>query len=349
MFKQIVATALPIVALTGCTGIEVSDGKNDLKGVPFYAKVPIATQDTIRATSELAVQLKISEVFEADEKSKVVRSTDVPFSGAIRLPDTPENRKVVDAVREALSGDPDVTYESTVVGAKKELENRLFPLVAVPVTEKTCAALDAPVFSNSWAVSMVADPKRLYIVTKQPFIGSSNTAFKFSGDGTMTEASAEVTNDTAKTLLALFPITAKLTKQWGLNPPDDEKAKIEIALAFKEYRLDGAAPTKKRLLFRKSVKVDVTISTVKTVYTLRRAQHLGQTEDLNSYLALRAGSAPLALCDGFSGANGVQLVSVASPGDQADDRKADKDAKAWQVQGSVMPPMTNSTGASGEK
>ena len=77
MFKKIIATAVPIVALTGCAGIEISDGKNDLKGIPFYAKVPVATQDVIRATSELSVQLKISEVFEADERIKVVRSTDV--------------------------------------------------------------------------------------------------------------------------------------------------------------------------------------------------------------------------------------------------------------------------------
>jgi hypothetical protein len=340
MLNRTAVIALPMLALAGCAGVVVSDGNKDLKGIPFYIKVPVATQDTIRAISEIAVQFKVSEILEVDGKSKVSRSTDAPSSGPIRMADTSPVRAILDAeVRKLNEGDPN--YDRTVRAVDQMVVSRLIPLTVVPVTEQTCGAQEVPVFVNSWSISMVADPKRYYIVTKQPLIGSSNTTFKFSPDGTLTDASADVTNDTAKALLALFPISAKLSNQWNITPPENgEKAAAEVELLFKGYR-DAARAGKKAIQIRKIVVVDATVSTVKTVYTLRKGQHLGQDADLNSYLTLRNSSAPLALCDGVRGVNGVQLISVGPPDEQADGKTPDKDAKAWQVHGVVTPPKGN--------
>jgi hypothetical protein len=344
MVARRILVVLVGVVVAGCAGLEVSDGSKKLDGLPFYVKVPVATQDTLRATSDLNVQLTISEVVEVEGKSKVIRSQSVLASGPLRIADSVQNRVTIDQVVAAIPDTRTSTFESTVSAANDQVTRRLVPLGSGPVTETTCSARQTDLVSNSWAIAMVADPKPHFITTKIPVMGSGTSTFKFSADGTLTDATSTVSDDTTKNLLGLFPITAKLTKQWGLAPESAAKAAADAELAFKLYKFDGPPTAIKppaTTNVTKSINVEVTVAAVKTVYALRKAQSLGGDADLNSYLTLKAKSAPLQLCQAFNGTDGVQLVSISTPGEQSGGKKADGESKAWQLQGSVTPPKAD--------
>jgi hypothetical protein len=72
------------------------------------------------------------------------------------------------------------------------------------------SSTQAKVLSNSWTLSMLVSPKPYYITNYQPLIGTATANYEFSPDGTLTKSSSTATDDTVKTLLSLFPITAKL-------------------------------------------------------------------------------------------------------------------------------------------
>lgn len=334
------------VALAGCAGLTVHDGKEELKGLPFYVKVPVATQDTLRATSELSIQLKVSEFIESDAKQVTLRSQGVLGSGPVQVPDTPATRKLIDDLIAAIPDDRKATYERTIRDISDRIEKDLVPKASGRITVADCTRA-ADVLSNSWSITMVADPKRHYITTKIPVMGSASSTFKLASDGTLTEAASQVTEDTTKTILGLLPITAKLTKQWGLGPEEPAKESADAEFAFKSFRFEPPPPGKpapKPTPLAKRINVEVTLTSIKTVYTLRKSHHFGDDPTLNTYLGLKANGAPLDMCKALRGEDGTQLVSVVTASEQSDSKKADAAAKAWQIQGSVTPPKPDGDG-----
>jgi hypothetical protein len=154
-------------------------------------------------------------------------------------------------------------------------------------------------------VGTIAGTRPYHIATKQPFIGSANSTFKFAEDGTMTEATANVTDDTAKTVLSWFPITAKLTEQWGLAAADNKTADAKALGEYRTYGLPLDRPRPQQL--RKIVNVDLTATTASMIYTLRKVVPVVDGESVRA-------REPLRLCDALKGSDGVELVSVAPAG-----------------------------------
>lgn len=74
--------------------------------------------------------------------------------------------------------------------------------------------LNAKPMSNGWETKMVIGSEPYYVTSQAPLFGSSNTTFKFNDEGALTDASSDVSDDTAKTLLGLLPIADKLAIQW---------------------------------------------------------------------------------------------------------------------------------------
>jgi len=340
--RRILATAaLLALAAAGCSSFDIADSAGTKQpGIPFYVKVPVATHETLHAMDQILVQFKVSEILQADEQRSIVNSTDVPAGDPLRLPDTTAIRTTLESLAAGIPRDR--PYAATVSHVQNAVNAVLVPLQDTPVSSATCALRPPRLVANGWSLGWMADPRPYYIETKQPFIGSANFAFKFAADGTMTEASAQVTDDTAKTVLSMIPVTSLLTKQWGLQPANDPSA-----TAANMYPLLNRAPDDRRpppAVLRKSVTVDLSRTTAATLYTLRQSTALGAVP-LQSYLALEASSRPLALCDGFLGANGVQLVSIVAPGGR-DSPKSGPDDSAWQLHGTVTPPKQAASQAS---
>ena len=97
-------TSLAICALlAGCAGITVTDGQKNLDGIPFYVKVPVATQTTLHATNEILVSFTVSQI--SATTGEATRSVTLAFGGPISLRDTEANRNALASVMEALPED----------------------------------------------------------------------------------------------------------------------------------------------------------------------------------------------------------------------------------------------------
>jgi hypothetical protein len=223
--------------------------------------------------------------------------------------------------------------------------NEMADLALSKKTQKTCSNMPPSMVSNSWSVTMLADTMPRYVVTKIPIMGSSTASFKFAPDGTMTESNVAVTDDTAKTLLALFPITAKLSKQWDVNVTDAEAKSAETARYAKKSAPPGVRALQKPRLSL-VVKLETLISYSGTLYTLRKLHRLPEGSPLDEYLKLKGQSAPLTLGQAMTGTDGVQLVSAAPQG--GDSGKPEK-SPAWQIQGTVTPPPQKTDDAAGQR
>ncbi len=313
------------VALAGCSSVQVykEGGAEAEKGIPFYIKIPVRTQETNLAERQLHLVVTVSQVLlQPGEAPKVLMSQDFPPSGPLRMGDTPAARAALDKFLVSIPEGATVTYEDTKAFLA---DDRIYKLVeAHPLLSPTpgnCAALQArlAVISNSWQNTMVVGPKVHYLTPKHPLFGTSSFDFEFGADGTLTKASGSVTDETAKTLLGLFPITAKLTKQWGLA---SEAAKSNALLSAKVRKT--LADSDSRLV----VRVEATTTAITKVYTLR-------SQSAVPTAAAEQAVAPLGICAALNG-NGAQLVSVADAGAQKGEKS--DDAASWKLQGTATPP-----------
>lgn len=302
--------------LLGCTNIEVfsksgeTSNKNEkLNGIPFYIKVPALTQDTKLLKNELSLQIDIT--YEVNGTKQV---THYPTLGPITLSNTKEARNlVVSSVEELVrkgkqEGWPLKKSEEEVMKVINILRSSSNPVAPMLV-------------SNTWGISMVVSPRQYYISNRVPLFGTASSSFKFSGDGTLTEATSAITDDTAKTLLGLFPISAKLSNQWSITKPAGAMA------------VPG------------TVQIDGRLTQAKTLYSLRQVTMIGTTgaESLACLLPTKS-MPPLVLENANDGTKNVQLVSIEV---QTDSAKPKGDSKIYQIQGSITPPETNQSSASG--
>jgi len=304
--------------MDGCANLEVygpSSGtppKVDqlLKGIPFYIKVPVLTQVTKLVSSELVVGIDLSLV----DAAGPFKAAHYPASGPLRIQDDPVVRKSVDDLMSQLlkkTASTRMSFEA----ASDEVSASLNRVKGLKQN------FDNPtLLSNIWSLSMVVGPQPHYITGKIPFIGSATSNFEFSADGTLTKASSTVTDDTAKTLLSLFPITAKLSDQWGL-PKDAAKTTSNVK---PEPAYD--------------VRIEITIVNVQTIYTLARIKEVPTGTAVASYLGQAAGDPPLILQEALAGKNGVQLISKEVVGARNDAGGVKSDSKAYQFEGTITPP-----------
>lgn len=326
-----------VFSLVGCAGVEVSDDKS-LKGIPFYVKVPVATHETVLNEGELVVSFVVSKIVQAGETIKVMHSTTLPYAGPLRIPEN--KRDELERALKKLPDQPSAVYENTVRDLSALLTTDIASLARPQTNEQTCANISTSTISNSWSVSMVADATPRYVVMKIPFMGSSSSSFKFAPDGTMTDSSVAVADDTAKTLLALFPIKEKLSKQWDVNETDAEsKSPGTTLFAQRVFPLVLDAKPKPPSL---AVRLETFVSYSKVLYTLRRVHRFAEGASLDDYLKLRGQTTPLTLCQAMSGTGGVQLVSVVPQGSESG--KPEK-SPAWQIQGTLTPPKTDDVAA----
>jgi hypothetical protein len=329
----------PAIALAGCAGVVVHEGGERRGGIPFYVKTPVAVQDTTLATSEVTVRVKVSEVAVREGKVAVMRFSELPAAGPLRVP---EEQRGLLRLDDLLKDNDKKPYDETVAKVIMRLD-ALRSLSARPADKARCGV--PAVVANSWALKMEVGPARHYIETRMPLIGSANTKFDFSADGTMTAASADIKNETASTLLALFPITEKLSKQWGLDSAGKD-AQAAAAQAIAGMRKADPKPRKdgKPPPTLVKVAIEITVSDVKTAYALRRVHHF-DNGNMNDYASLKQKSGPLSLCDAFDGKNETQLISIGPVGPQPPNGKPEDEAPAWQIRGSLTPPKSDGGGS----
>jgi hypothetical protein len=326
MRQTVPVLCLATLSIAGCAGVEVSEDKS-LKGIPFYVKVPVATQDTVLSAGELVVSFTVSEIAQAGAASKVLRSVTLPHAGALRIPEG--RRADLERILGKHLPDRSAVYENTLRDLSSII-NDIAALAPAQSGPQSCANIPTLPITNSWSVSMVADTVPRYVVTKIPIMGSSTSNFKFAPDGTMSESSVAVADDTAKTLLALFPITEKLSKQWGVNEIEAEAKSPGTT----EYALKSLPPVlgaKPKPTLSLSVKLATLMSQSSMLYTMRKVHRLAEGSSLDDYLKLKQNSAPLTLCQAMTGKNGVQLVSVTR---QGSDSGKPETSPAWQIQDS---------------
>lgn len=304
--------------LSGCTNIEVfskngetSNKNGKLNGIPFYIKVPALTQDTKLLKNELSLQIDIT--YEVNGTKQV---THYPTLGPIMLSNTKEARNlVVSSVEELVRKGKEEGWPL------KKSEEEVTKVINILRSYSPSNPVAPMLVSNTWGISMVVSPRQYYISNRVPLFGTASSSFKFSGDGTLTEATSAITDDTAKTLLGLFPISAKLSNQWGITKPAGAMA------------VTG------------TVQIDGRLAQVKTLYSLRQVTMIGVT-DAESLASLPPTKSmpPLALEDANDGTRNVQLVSIEV---QTDSAKPKGDSKTYQIQGSITPPEMNQSSASG--
>jgi hypothetical protein len=316
--KWVLLSGIMFLLVSGCANLKVYRTNSatpakteELKGIPFYIKVPVATQETKLLQRELLVKVDLSLV----GPSGPIRTASFPTSGPLRVNDKPEVRRGIDnEIGNLLTAgaSANTNFEKTSVEIVKALEKiaKLSPKPEPP-----------SLLSNSWSLSMVVGPQPHYISGKIPFIGSATSNFKFSADGTLSEANSTVTDDTAKTLLSLFPIAQKLTDQWGLLPAD-----------AKEIKSAGM------VVPNPEIKVEVTVAGATTTYTLKKVKELTGNPSAGKFFDSAAGGPPLSLAEALNGTNDVQLVSREIVEGKGNGGGAKPDAEAYQFEGTITPP-----------
>ena len=299
--------------LSACGGLTVYQGDAERKGIPFYMKAPLCTQETSLLQSQLAVTFTITEVKSGKPNAQ---GRGAKFESAtILLPDTRAARDEIEKelppngaqkTIAAATSDPDVIVQR--LGAEITAA-----LKAIP------SNVEIEVAKNAWDTSLVVDTSTTYYInTHTPPFGTAQGQFKFAEDHTLTEASSTVTDETGKTLLSLLPIAEKLKVQWGaVADPTAVAAPAAVGAV-------GRPAAKKAI----QVEVSRTLSPVKTVWTLRKISR-GVCTPAN----------PLRLADATpspGNAATAQLVSKSVLTDGGGEKPEPK--PSYQISGSITPP-----------
>ena len=291
--KMILLAVLP---LYGCGSImvqqETPTGRTFLPGIPFYSKSAQYTHETKWLRRELVVSVVVTP------GSDKTRAAHYPITGALVVPAT-----AAGDVETGLAGLLNDVKGESFDGARIAVEKTFRGFAVL----RTVPAQDE-LLSNTVGYTMVVGHERHYVNTLQPLVGTASGTYKLSADGTLTDATANVTDDTLKTILGLFPINAKLSQAWGVTKPATAPA-------------DGAAtPT--------AVQIDASVVSKDTVITLRRIPPDPKKPG------------PLQIADAVAGREDVQLVSTEIlSGEGKDDSKSPKkDTPGYKIEGTITPP-----------
>lgn len=197
----------------------------EVKGVPFYVKVGKCKQETSWLQPVYTLTLKKTTTYRfVDEKAAKTanpnaKPPDPVVHTATKTLSLPQfNSDDVRTLR-GLLGKPG---EATAIEAKaiddqwKKIADRP-DYVAVAVKEDALINSDEVLeVSNTSTPEAVVDyATTYYFNAPQPWVGSSQINVKLAADGTLTEGSAQVQNQTLSTILSALPISALLTTAVG--------------------------------------------------------------------------------------------------------------------------------------
>jgi hypothetical protein len=313
--------------VSGCTNLEVHgfrEGKwTKLDGIPFYIKVPQWTQTTTRVRKELQVTVTV-HLYDGE---KLVESRVLPAGGPLQLIDGPNSRQAVssalDRLLAALARASPTPRGLELVYPK--LTQEVDGLLKLPCVSGAPTDNDTQMIANSWAMQMVTGEGQYQVAGRQPLFGSSESDFTFSDEGTLTQAKQVTTDETAKTLLGLFPISEKLKQRWSIEP--------EATSTQEAAKSKGKA---------KSFRLESTVTPVVTTVILRRISASKLDQKVPALTLAQATCA----CDG------VQLVSSTTVAAGEPTAAPDPDSSAsYVIEGRVTPPksLTPHSAVSGAK
>jgi hypothetical protein len=284
---------LVLTSIAGCAGVSVSKDADTtpLKGIPFRIKVPVWVQETRIAETGWMVH------FEIDDGNPKTTPVTVPAGGDVFVPCATINgiQAQAQAIQAKAVGAADIAGAADIVKQQMPSMTAMAPDPACRIVASNALKQESRISSSEY-----------YITHMIPLFGSGSGEYEFNADGTLTKASSTVTDDTAKTLLALFPIREKLLQRW----------KAEPAAAL----VKGAKPPP-------PFTVDAVLTPRVTVYTLRK--DFGTAGGASPVIGK-----PLDLAAARDGDGGIELVSTERSGG---DDKGD-DAAAWKIQGTIAPP-----------
>lgn len=331
------SAAAVAAALCGCSGVKVRDGTgsgaNDVHGIPFYIKVPWRIQETSLASREMLVVFTVTKIA-TDENGKPTELTSakLPMGEVLRLDDTSDGREAISAFVNAINVAEGYDQVVALVGNEVTALRLKFG-TKPPEPSARCDSDKYDLVGNSWSTKMLAGTSLYYIEPQNPFIGSASADIHLADDGTLSESSTSVTNETASTILSALPVTAEFSKILGLPAAAPAPAPAASAAAFAQANVfpGGKKPaaTKKQPVV--TVRVDVSETPAQTVYQLRRATPLANDEKL-----VRP---RLNLCQALRGENDTELISIKTLPDAGDDKGGGKNA--WQISGQLVPPKAD--------
>ena len=342
-----------LAGASGCSGVRVYGGTSDtdyISGIPFYIKTPVRVHETTRLETDWKVQFSIALSDNPNSAIKYPADGDVLVSCADRDRLKQTAREIVDVARKETTLEGARQAIASAINRLERLErSRLLGADGQPKPGATCDE----VVGNTVRTEMRVSDTPYYIKNVIPLFGSGSATFKFNADGTLTEATNSITDNTGSTLLGLFPIKEKLISQWKVKTTDADAKLLEFPTGQKK------APV--------LISVVVTITPSSKTHVLRRECALIRTPPMEPSTIPNPQSAsagnqpqspsvnslppcapagpspvslsPLALDDGKQGKDGVQLISSGEPSDKPSEKV---DTKSFRIQGSITPPDTES-------
>jgi hypothetical protein len=306
MVLKITAVSIAAVALLGCEGVHVSKfDPNDPKGIPFNVKVPQEVHTTQIEIQALAISVSATGKG-ADGKDVTTSYPSVP----ITVPLTPGLLAMVLDLRQYVASLPPVSDPTQSQQELSAIVNKLNAL-AIASDSAMKAIYASPgiapgtrLTANTLAVESVLSTERYAFTPVVPLVGTNDTSFELSGDGTLTKGEVKVEDDTAKTILGVLPIQPFLSKILKLN----------TAGGNQDHAFGGAA----------EIKIALAETDASMTYTMKKNWANGDS------------LAPLSIKQALDGSDGVNLASVTQKGDDSGSKKDDK--PAFEFSGRVVPP-----------
>lgn len=347
-----IACAVAVLAgASGCSGVRVYDGTSEIdyiSGIPFYIKTPVRVHETTWLETDWKVQFSIALNDDPNSAIKYPADGDVLVSCVDRSLLKTTAREIVDLARKETTLEGARLAIASAINRLERLEkSRVRNADGTSKSEASCADL----VGNTVKTEMRVSDTPYYIKNVIPLFGSGSATFKFNADGTLTEATNSITDNTGSTLLGLFPIKEKLISQWKVKTTDADanilgsptgQAKVPVLINV----VVTITPSSKTHVLRRECAL-VGTSREKPPADAKSesgpANNQPQSPQANSprqcvpVSSSKNPFAPLALDDGKNGKNGVQLISSGEPSDKPAEKA---DPKSFKIQGSITPPDT---------
>jgi hypothetical protein len=247
-FRVFVALSLAS-ALLGCSAVTVFRDGEEVNGIPFNVRVPVAHQTTKWSLRSVSITLQLKGKQNGDDFS-----WDIAPSPLV----VPQTQPVMHEVN---------TLQALANAGKAEA---LYPqlLQVQRIGEQELAKVYAGgesaamrLVSNTRSVETEVSTHQYSLKPRMPLVGSSQYELNLNAaDGTMSKASGTVKDDTVPTIASLIPFNAFFSKALGLSDKatkalaargpfesaaiTDAKLALEVAAAEGIYtlrqRLEGA-------------------------------------------------------------------------------------------------------------
>lgn len=330
-----VLAAICLLSLSGCqtptimSGSRCLDGSSmcEEPGIPFWTKVP----RTVRTSQWLVVEaysISVSARTFGEAKATEALLTWTPLT----VPATKEARTAIDQLRKNIASDKSVTLEAARNTVWSEL-GRLHEIQSPSPDEKwACNKTDASVkniksldtepvlVSNVATKELVLEAKRYYWTQRVPLFGSAQGSVKLGEDGTLSEGTTNVQDDTAKTLLSVFPATALLSRAFGLASAAPAAGTIETTMRSADFGIGDKGKSQ-------SFQIAVTVIPKASMYVVKRVCEFGTND--SRCLSLEPIRIWSAVC-----AHDAQLVSVLPVSESVESESP----PAYEVSGRIVPP-----------